>query len=56
MGLILLIILVPLLFGGLGGPYIGAPWGPGYGLGHGGTGILGVVLIVILILVVTGRL
>lgn len=46
MGLILLILLILLLFGGL--PY----WGHSRGWGYGPSGILGVLLVVLLILLV----
>lgn len=56
MGLILLIVAILLLFGGLGGPYIGAPWATGYGLGMGGNGFLILIVIIVIVLVFTGRL
>lgn len=56
LGLILLIILIVILLGGVGGPYVGAPWPHGYGLGNPGIGLLGVLLIVLIVLLVTGRL
>jgi Protein of unknown function (DUF3309) len=53
MGLVLLIIFVLILLGGFG--YIGGvPYG--YGAGHGGIGIAGLIVIVLLFLVLTGRL
>lgn len=54
-GLVLLIVLIIILLGGVGGPYVGAPWTYGYGYGHAPIGILGVLLIVLLIWVVMGR-
>ena len=54
-GLILLIILIVILLGGVGGPYVGAPWTYGYGYGHAPIGIFGVLLIVLLIWVIMGR-
>ena len=56
LGLILIIILILVLFGGIGGPYVGAPWKYGYGFEHGGIGIIGIILIIIVVLVLTGRL
>ena len=50
------IVLVLVLVGGLGGPYIGAPWTYGYGYGHAPVGIIGVILIVLLILLLMGRI
>lgn len=51
-GLILIILLVILLFGGFSGRFRGY----GYGYGHGGVGVLGVILIILVILLVTGRI
>ena len=48
MGLLLLIILIVLLFGGL------PNWGY-HSYGYAPSGIVGVVLIIILILLLTGR-
>jgi hypothetical protein len=56
LGLILIIILIVVLFGGGLGPRIGAPWQYGYGFGNQSIGILGVILIVILILWAMGRI
>ena len=56
LGIVLLVILILVLFGGVGGPRIGAPWQYGYGFGNGGIGVVGVILIVILILWATGRI
>lgn len=50
MGLILLIVLLVLLFGTL--PH----WPYAAGWGYGPSGVLGIVLIVVIILVLTGRL
>lgn len=55
-GAILLIILVIFLLGGFGGPSIGAPWAYGYGAGNWGVGIPGIIIVILLILLVTGRL
>lgn len=52
-GTILIILLVILLFGGFAD--IGGR-GPGYGFGHLGAGLPGVLLIIVVILLVTGRL
>ena len=53
MPLILIIIVIVLLFGG-GGYYYGrgANWGPS----HYGGGLLGLVLIIVLVLFLTGNL
>jgi hypothetical protein len=57
LGIVLIIFLVIILLGG-GLPhfYHSAPWGPGYGWGNGGIGLLGVVLIIVVILALTGYL
>jgi hypothetical protein len=52
LGIILVVFIVLLLFGGVSGRF----GGYGYGYGHGGVGILGVVLIVVLILLLMGRI
>lgn len=52
---VLVVILILILLGGVGGPYVGAPWPAHYGVGYGGMGIVGIILIVILILALTGR-
>ena len=51
-GLILLIILAILLFGGFSGRF----GGYGYGYGHGGVSVIGVILIIVVVLMLTGRL
>jgi hypothetical protein len=50
MGLLLLILLVLLLVGGL------PRWGYSRNWGYGPSGLLGVVLLVVVILLLTGRL
>jgi len=52
LGIILLIFVVMLLFGGFSGRF----GGYGYGYGNGGVGTLGIVLIVLLVLVFMGRI
>jgi hypothetical protein len=52
LGSILVIILIVLLLGGFSGRF----GGYGYGLGHGGVGIPGVVLFVVVILMLSGRI
>jgi hypothetical protein len=52
--IVVLIVLVLILVGGLGGPYVGMPWRTGYGVGYGGMGVVGLILIVVLILLLTG--
>jgi hypothetical protein len=54
-GLILVVLLILILFGAVGGPYVGAPWTMGYGYHYGGIGVIGVILIIVLILALTGR-
>ena len=49
MGLVLLVILILLLFGGL------PTWGY-HSYGYGPVGIVGVLLIVLVVLLLTGRL
>ena len=51
-GTILIILLVFFLLGGFSGRF----GGYGYGFGNRGVGVLGTVLIVLVILVLTGRL
>jgi hypothetical protein len=52
LGLILVIILIVALLGGFSGRF----GGYGYGYGHGGISVLGVILIILVILLVTGRI
>ena len=52
---ILLIVLIVILLGGVGGPYIHPGWGYGYGYGNYGVGGIGLVVVIILILVLLGR-
>jgi hypothetical protein len=56
LGIILVVLLIVLLFGGLGGGSVVPYWGYGYGFGHGGVGVLGIILIVLVVLLLTGRL
>ena len=51
--LIVLIVLLVLLFGGGGGYYYGL--GAGWGAPHYGGGLLGLVLLIVLILWLTGN-
>ena len=53
LGTLLIIILLIALFGGFAD--IGGR-GLGYGFGHIGTGLPGVLLIVVIVLLITGRL
>ena len=53
MGLILIILVILLLFGGFG-IVGGIPYG--YGAGHTGIGVLGIILIVIVVLALMGRI
>ena len=50
------VVLIVLLFGGLGGGSLVPYWGYGYGFGHGGVGLLGIILIVLVVLLLMGRL
>lgn len=52
LGLILTIVLIIFLLGGFSGRF----GGYGYGYGHAGTGVLGTVLIVVVILMLLGRI
>ena len=51
-GLILVILLVIYLFGGFSGRF----GGYGYGMGHSGIGIGGILLILVVVLLLTGRM
>ena len=55
-GTILLIILVLILLGGLGGPYVNPGWQPGYGMGWYGNGGLILVIVLVIFLISYGRL
>ena len=52
LGTILIIILIIFLLGGFSGRF----GGYGYGLGHSGMGIGGVILVVLLVLILLGKL
>jgi hypothetical protein len=52
LGLILIIIVIIYLVGGFSGRF----GGYGYGMGHSGMGIGGVILVVLIILLLLGRL
>jgi len=54
MGLIILIVVLVLLFGGGGGYYYGR--GAGWRAPHYGGGVLGLVVLILLILWLTGHL
>lgn len=56
LGTVLIVILVLILLGGLGGPYVNAPWPQHYGVGYGGMGVLGILLIVLIVLLAMGRI
>jgi hypothetical protein len=53
LGIILLVFVVVILFGGIG-PW--APGGIGYGYGGGGIGVIGILLVVLILLLLTGYL
>ena len=52
LGLILIIIVIIYLLGGFSGRF----GGYGYGMGHSGMGIGGVILVVLLVLLLLGKL
>ena len=52
LGTILIILVILYLLGG----WSGRIGGYGYGLGHSGMGLFGVILIVVLVLVLLGKL
>jgi hypothetical protein len=52
LGTILVIVLIIFLLGGFSGRF----GGPGYGFGHRGNGLIGVILIIIVVLLLTGNL
>jgi Protein of unknown function (DUF3309) len=52
LGLILIVLVIIYLFGGLSGRF----GGYGYGLGHSGIGLGGVILVVLLVLVLLGKI
>ena len=54
LGIVVLILLVLILFGGFAGPRISPSWQYGYGYGTGGLGVVGVVLVIFLILWLLG--
>jgi hypothetical protein len=51
MRLLLIILLIVALCGGIGGPYVGAPWPREYGFGG-----VGVILVILVILALLGYL
>jgi hypothetical protein len=52
LGLILIILVIIYLMGGLSGRF----GGYGYGMGHSGMGLGGVVLVVLIVLLLLGKL
>ena len=52
LGTLLVIILIIFLLGG----FSGRLGGPGYGYGHRGNGLIGVILIIVVVLLLSGRL
>ena len=54
LGVVLLVVLVLVLFGGIGGPRFGVPLG--YGAGYYGIGGVGLVLVILIVLLLVGRL
>jgi hypothetical protein len=51
LGTLLVIILIIFLLGGFSGRF----GGPGYGYGHRGNGLIGVILIIVVVLLLSGR-
>jgi hypothetical protein len=51
-GTVLVIILIIFLLGGFSGRF----GGPGYGFGHRGNGLIGILLVIAVVLLLTGRL
>jgi hypothetical protein len=56
LGFILVCLFLLLLLGGLVSGSLVPYWGYGYGLGHSGVGVVGVMLIVVFVLALMGRL
>jgi hypothetical protein len=57
LGIVLLIVLILILFGGIGPTfYQGAPWRPYYGVHPGGFGIVWIILLILVVLVLVGRI
>jgi hypothetical protein len=54
-GIVLVVILILVLLGGIGGPYVHTGIPLGYGGGIGGISVVGVILIIVLILALNGR-
>lgn len=54
LGLILVVVLVIVLLGGLGGGTYIHQWPYGYGFNHGGVGLPGLLLIIVVIAILTG--
>ena len=54
LGIVLLVILVLILFGGFAGPRVNPNWQYGSGYGNGGVGFLGAILVIFLILWLLG--
>lgn len=52
LGTLLVIILIIFLLGGFSGRF----GGPGYGYGHRGNSLIGVILIIVVVLLLSGRL
>jgi hypothetical protein len=52
LGTILVIVLIIFLLGGFSGRF----GGPGYGFGNRGNGLIGVILIIVVVLLLTGNL
>ena len=52
LGTILIIVLIIFLLGGFSGRF----GGPGYGFGNRGNGLIGLLLLIVVILLLTGRL
>jgi Protein of unknown function (DUF3309) len=48
---ILLIVVIIIILGGIGGPFLGAPWRNG---GYGGIGLGGLLVVILLIYLLFG--
>jgi hypothetical protein len=54
LAIVLLVLVVVILLGGISGPNFGVPYG--YGLGNSGVGLVTILLVVLVVLLFTGRL
>ena len=54
LGIVVVILLILILFGGYAGPRFNPSWQYGYSYGNSGLGIVGVILVVFLLLWLLG--